>query len=51
MKGWKPKPCGCVNARLPRAGRVTIRCEKHRGKVAKRGRVLAHFEEGQVRRG
>jgi hypothetical protein len=48
---WTKKPCGCVKTRLPRSGKVTIRCERHRGKPAKEGRLLAHFEEGMVRRG
>ena len=52
MKNWKQKSCGCVKARLPRAGNVTIRCERHRGKPAKKGGGgLAHFEDGMVRRG
>lgn len=46
---WDRKPCGCVKANLPRAGRVMIRCERHRGKPSKR--VLAHWEDGMVRRG
>jgi hypothetical protein len=48
---WKQKPCGCVNTRLLIAGKVTIRCEQHRGKPAKKGRLLCHFEDGLVRRG
>ena len=45
---WNRKPCGCVKANLS-AGRVMIRCERHRGKSSKR--VLAHWEDGMVRRG
>jgi hypothetical protein len=45
---WQAKPCGCVKAKLPRAGKVAIRCERHRGKLAKKRR-LAYFAEGVVR--
>jgi hypothetical protein len=49
---WKRKDCGCVNARLPRAGKVRIHCDRHRGKPPKKGGGgLAHFEDGMVRRG
>ncbi len=51
MIAWKRKSCGCVKTTLPRAGKVAIRCDRHWGKPAKKGRVLAHFEEGMVRRG
>jgi hypothetical protein len=45
---WDKKPCGCVKTKLPRAGRVVIRCTKHRGKPSRR--TLAYFDEnGQVR--
>lgn len=47
---WKPKKCGCVKATLTRAAKVAIRCDRHRGKPAKK-RLLCHFEEGMVRRG
>ena len=47
---WEKRECGCVKANLTRAGRVMIRCERHRGKPSKR--ALAHFDEnGIVRRG
>jgi hypothetical protein len=52
VTAWKRKPCGCVRTTLPRAGKVAIRCARHRGKDAKKGRLLAHFDEnGIVRRG
>lgn len=52
MTRWKRKSCGCVNARLSQSGKVAIRCTRHRGKAAKKGRLLAHFDEdGIVRRG
>jgi len=44
---WDRKPCGCVKTELPRAGRVMIRCDKHRGKLSKR--TLAYFDEGVIR--
>jgi len=45
---WDRKPCGCVKATLPRAGKVAIRCERHRGKPSKRR--LAYFDaDGIVR--
>jgi hypothetical protein len=50
MKIWETKKCGCIRANLPRAGRVAIRCERHRDKPTKR-RLLAYFDEGIVRRG
>ena len=40
---WNRKPCGCVKTELPRAGKVAIRCAKHRGKPSKR--TLAYFDE------
>ena len=46
---WKRKPCGCIKADLPRAGKVSIRCSRHRGKPSKR--LLCYFgEDGIVRR-
>lgn len=50
VTGWKLKKCGCVKARLPRAGKVAICCDRHRGKPTKK-RLLCHFEEGRVCRG
>lgn len=48
---WNRKPCGCVNTRLPSFGKVAIRCERHRGKPAKKGRPLAYLDaNGIVRR-
>ena len=45
---WEKKPCGCVKTTLPRAGKVAIRCAKHRGKPSKRR--LCYFDDaGQVR--
>jgi hypothetical protein len=45
---WITKPCGCVKATLPRAGKVAIRCTKHRGNKSKR--LLCYWDEnGQVR--
>ena len=50
MTAWKRKPCGCVNTRLPRSGKVAIRCERQRGKPAKKGRRLCYFDaDGIVR--
>jgi len=45
---WDRKPCGCVKATLARAGKVAIRCERHRGRPAKKRR-LCYFDEGAVR--
>lgn len=45
---WERKSCGCVKATLPQAGKVAIRCERHRGKPAKK-RLLCYMEEGIVR--
>jgi hypothetical protein len=47
---WEQKDCGCVKARLERAGRVLIRCERHREKPSRK-RLVCHFEDGMVRRG
>lgn len=48
---WNRKPCGCVKTTLPRAGKVSIRCPRHRGRPAKT-RLLAYFDEnGLVRAG
>lgn len=48
---WTPKECGCVKATLPEAGKVTIRCEQHREKPPKKGRLHCYFDEnGMVRR-
>ena len=45
---WGKKPCGCVKTTLPRAGKVAIRCTKHRGKPSKR--TLCYFDDaGMVR--
>jgi len=50
MRAWNRKPCGCVKTALPRAGKVAIRCERHRGKRAKKGRLLAYLtDDGRVR--
>lgn len=43
FKWEKREKCGCVKARLPRAGRVAIRCIKHRGKPSKRR--LCYFDD------
>lgn len=49
---WRRKPCGCVNTKLPSVGRATIRCARHRGQPAKKGRTLAHWDEhGLARHG
>lgn len=49
---WKRKDCGCVNTTLESTGPVTIRCARHKGKRAKKGRALAHWnEDGHVRAG
>lgn len=46
---WNRKPCGCVRARLPRAGKVVIRCTKHHDKPARK-RLVAYFDaDGIVR--
>lgn len=39
---WERKPCGCIKTDLPRAGKVMVRCTKHRGKPSKR--TLAYFD-------
>lgn len=47
---WEKKACGCVKTKLPRAGKVAIRCPKHRGKPTKEGRTLCYFDDvGMVR--
>lgn len=46
---WEKATCGCTKANLTNAGRVMIRCSRHKGKPSKR--VLCHFEDGMVRRG
>ena len=46
----KPK-CKCWKTKLPLSGRVVVRCEKHRGKPSKSGRLVCYFDEdGIVRR-
>lgn len=47
-KTWDKKPCGCVKAKLERAGGVIIRCPQHRGKPSKSGRLLCYWDEGLV---
>jgi hypothetical protein len=46
---WKRKPCGCLKATLPKSGRVMVRCERHRGKPAKKRLLCYWSEEGIVR--
>lgn len=47
---YKRKKCGCVNAVLT-IGPAAIRCARHRGKRAKKGRALCYFDsDGIVRR-
>jgi len=49
-KWEKKEKCGCVKARLPRAGKLMIRCTKHRGKPTKTDRRLCYFDDtGMVR--
>lgn len=49
-KWEKSEKCGCVKARLPRAGKVTIRCRKHRGRPTKTDQRLCYFDDaGMVR--
>lgn len=45
---WEKKACGCVKTELPRAGKVAIRCTKHRGKPSKR-RLCYLDDAGMVR--
>lgn len=46
---WERQACGCVKANLTIAGRVMIRCTRHRGKPSKR--ELAYFDsDGIVRK-
>ena len=46
----KPK-CKCWKTTLPLTGRVVVRCEKHRGKPSKSGRLVCYLDEdGIVRR-
>jgi hypothetical protein len=50
MKLWQQEKCGCIKATLPRSGKVRIRCHAHKGKPAKKGRLLCYFDDnGQVR--
>lgn len=42
---WDRKPCGCVKANLS-AGRVMIRCSRHRGEPSKR--ELCYFGESTI---
>lgn len=48
---WDKEVCGCVTANLPRSERIIIRCQKHRGKPAKkRNRDVCYFDaDGMVR--
>ena len=48
---WNRKDCGCTKGNLPRAGRVMVRCSRHRGKPCKDDRVLCYFDgDGIVRK-
>jgi hypothetical protein len=48
---WDRKPCGCVKTKLPRVGKVLIRCERHREKPYKGKRVLCYWDDsGLVQR-
>lgn len=49
-KVWELQSCGCVKARLERAGKIIVRCDRHLGKPSKK-RLVCHFEDGMVRRG
>lgn len=44
MVHGREKSCGCVKMNLPRAGKIIVRCERHRGKPSKK-RLVCHFEE------
>lgn len=49
VKWEKRAKCGCVKATLPQAGKVMVRCTKHRGKPTKSDRTLCYFDDaGQV---
>ena len=51
VKWEKREKCGCVKATLPKTGKVTIRCTKHRVKPTKTDRTLCYFDDaGQVQR-
>lgn len=43
---WEKQECGCIKANLTSAGRVMIRCSRHRGKPSKR--ELCYFGEGTI---
>jgi Meiotically Up-regulated Gene 113 (MUG113) protein len=48
---WEKEVCGCITANLPRAERIIIRCEKHRGKPAKKGnRDVCYFDADGILR-
>lgn len=50
--GMEKKPkCKCLKMDLPNAGKVVVRCEKHRGKPSKKGRMVCYLDaDGIVRR-
>lgn len=44
---WEKKECGCVKARLPRAGRVLIHCQRHSAREYKGSRLPCYFDENE----
>lgn len=45
------RKCKCKKLTLPQSGRVVIRCEQHRGKPSKSGRLGCYLDDdGIVRR-
>lgn len=43
--------CKCRKMNLPKAGKVVIRCDQHRGKPSKSGRLVCYLDDdGIVRR-
>jgi hypothetical protein len=49
-KWEKIEKCGCVKARLPRAGKVLIHCPRHSGRKYEGKRLPCYFDEdGMVR--
>ncbi len=47
---WKQQTCGCVKAELPNAGKVVIRCTKHRDKPSKSERTLCYWDSDGLAR-
>lgn len=47
---WKRKRCGCTKTTLPNAGKVLIRCARHRDKSYDGKRLLCFWDENGIAR-